>query len=380
MLKERAHFESLSDKEKTYYQAYRLALMKKVEQSWTDKNNWWNKIAQMKEEEIDVLPNEYLRKFGTFILKTEEMQKIVHLENNKDFSGYNEMSTLDRLKTKAELDLEEVEKQRSLRADMSYQYELEGYMKRQPRVDLKKDVGNYNYEQFREYTALYEDSKKKDQEELRQFYKMVKYSRLNQDKNDKSAIAFAKKYRLDLIEIPPEFQEESLEDISIKKDKRTRRPVIRMRTSRDISKYDAWRNYDRQIIKGGGKHACVRKLQIVPADMVKAFGLPSPTETGFQGTGEYHFEDSNLDCFNISEYKKTDFYYGLERPEGDLYYESKKNLAKVPHKREKRWPTIEQFWTSSEPQEFRLSCQDQADFRKFRVWIRKVLAEVADKG
>lgn len=209
---------------------------------------------------------------------------------------------------------------------------------------------------------------------------MVKYSRLNQDKNDKSAIAFAKKYRLDLIEIPPEFQDESLEDIKIKKDKRTRRPIIRMRTSRDISKYDAWRNYDRQIIKSGGKHPCVRKLQLIPADMVKAFGLPSPSETGFQGTGEYHFEDSNLDCFNISEYKKTDFFYGIERPEGDAYYESKKNLAKPPHKREKRWPTIEQFWTSTEPQEFRLSCQDQADFRKFRVWVRKVLAEVADKG
>jgi hypothetical protein len=143
---------------------------------------------------------------------------------------------------------------------MSYQYELEGYMKRQPRVDLKKDVGNYNYEQFREYTALYEESKKKDDEELRQFYKMVKYARLNKDKNDKSAMAFAKKYRLDLIEIPPEFQDEGLEDINIKKDKRTRRPVIRMRTSRDISKYDAWRNYDRQIIKGGGKHPCIRKL------------------------------------------------------------------------------------------------------------------------
>jgi hypothetical protein len=58
-------------------------------------------------------------------------------------------------------------------------------------------------------------------------------------------MAFAKKYRLDLIEIPPEFQDEGLDDIIIKKDKRTRRPTIRMRTSRDISKYDAWRCYDR---------------------------------------------------------------------------------------------------------------------------------------
>jgi hypothetical protein len=82
---------------------------------------------------------------------------------------------------------------------------------------------------------------------------MVKYARLNADKGDKSALSFAKKYRLDLIEIPPEFQEESLDDIAIKKDKRSRRTIIRMRTNRDISKYDAWRCYDRQILKGGGK-------------------------------------------------------------------------------------------------------------------------------
>jgi hypothetical protein len=82
---------------------------------------------------------------------------------------------------------------------------------------------------------------------------MVKYARLNVDKGDKSALSFANKYRLDLIEIPPEFQEESLDDIAIKKDKRSRRTIIRMRTNRDISKYDAWRCYDRQILKGGGK-------------------------------------------------------------------------------------------------------------------------------
>jgi hypothetical protein len=133
-------------------------------------------------------------------------------------------------------------------------------------------------------------------------------------------------------------------------------------------------------LKSGGKHPCVRKVQLIPADLIKAFGMPSPSETGFEGTGEYHFEDNNLDCFNISDYKKTDFYYGIPRPEGDEYYESKKNLAKPPHKREKKWPSVEEFWSSTDPQEFRLSCQDQADFRKFRVWIRKILAEVSEKG
>lgn len=133
-------------------------------------------------------------------------------------------------------------------------------MQRQPRLDLKKHVGNYNYEQFREYTALYEKAKKRDTEELRQFYKMVKYARLNKDKGDGSAMAFAKRFNLDLIEIPEEFQNEPLDDIVIKKDKRTRREIIRNRSNRDLSKYDAWRCYDRTLLKGGGKQRCIRKI------------------------------------------------------------------------------------------------------------------------
>ena len=97
---------------------------------------------------------------------------------------------------------------------------------------------------------------------------------------------------------------------------------------------------------------------MIPADLVKLFGLPSPTETGFEGSGEYHFEDNNLDVFNICDYKQTDFYWGMNRPEGDAYYESKENLSKPPHKRDRKWPTVQEFWESTEPKEFRLSCQD----------------------
>ena len=153
-----------------------------------------------------------------------------------------------------------------------YDYTLDNYMMRQPRLDLSKH--QYNYEQFREYTALYEEAKAKDDESVRQFYKMVKYSTENKDKNDKSAIAFAKTFRLDLIQIPDEYKDEGIDDIVIKKDKRTRRPIIRNRTSRDISKYDAWRVHDRELMKGGGKQRCIRKLMIPPASLVKAFGFP----------------------------------------------------------------------------------------------------------
>ena len=53
---------------------------------------------------------------------------------------------------------------------------------------------------------------------------MVKYSIENLNKGDRSAIAFAKKFRLDLIEIPEEYKDISIDDVVVKKDKRTRRP------------------------------------------------------------------------------------------------------------------------------------------------------------
>jgi hypothetical protein len=41
----------------------------------------------------------------------------------------------------------------------------------------------------------------------------------------------------------------------------------------------------------------------VPADLVKTFGMPGISRTGYDGTGEYDFEDSNLDCFNLADYR-----------------------------------------------------------------------------
>ena len=148
---------------------------------------------------------------------------------------------------------------------------------------------------------------------------MVKYTQANLEKKDKSALAFAKKFRMDLITIPEEFKDETLEDIKIKKDKRTRRTMIRNRTNKDIRNYDAWRVLDREFMKTGGKMQCTRKIMLVPAHLLKAFGMPSDGRTGFDGTGEYDFEDNNLDLFNIAEYRKTQFYHGFNRE--DEYYE-----------------------------------------------------------
>ena len=103
--REKAVYDSLSEKEKQYFQAYRLSLVKTMEESWKDNKNWWNKIATMTDDEIETLPNEYIRKFGSFIIRFEEMQQVAHTEVNKSLGGmHDQVKNLEALETQQEKD------------------------------------------------------------------------------------------------------------------------------------------------------------------------------------------------------------------------------------------------------------------------------------
>jgi hypothetical protein len=84
-------------------------------------------------------------------------------------------------------------------------------MSRQPRATVREK--NYNFEQFREYTAMYEAARVKDTENSEQFYKHVKYVKNRVDENGKPKDIgnmvvrdFLAKFQLDKIEIPEEFK------------------------------------------------------------------------------------------------------------------------------------------------------------------------------
>ena len=106
---------------------------------------------------------------------------------------------------------------------------------------------------------------------------------------------------------------------------------------------------------------------IAPVDLIKIFGSPDQGTFGEETTGEYLFEDNNLDMFMLFDSKQTDYYHGMNRE--DSFYESPKNLRLPMHKRKRKWPTIEEFWASKEPKQFKLVCDDQADVRKFKRWL-----------
>jgi hypothetical protein len=114
---------------------------------------------------------------------------------------------------------------------------------------------------------------------------------------------------------------------------------------------------------------------VPPALLIRAFGHPGPSRSGFVTTGEFDFEDQNFDVYNLCDFKKTQGYWGLNQD--DKYYE--KYVNKAPHKREHRWPTVEEFWSSMEPAEFKIYATDMADWRKFKLWLKKTCLASADQ-
>ena len=56
--------------------------MKHFEDEMANPDKWWNKLRHITEEELDVLPDSYINKFGVYLDKTREMQKISAWERN----------------------------------------------------------------------------------------------------------------------------------------------------------------------------------------------------------------------------------------------------------------------------------------------------------
>lgn len=219
------------------------------------------------------------------------------------------------------------------------------YMKRQPRINPKEL--SYNFEQYSRYSRMISRASRVDDEKSTNFYKMVKYVKKNIDNTSDSVVydfTVRKGFMPDLIEIPEEFEDVPIADVKPKDFARrsSNKKFIRTRTNKDMTNYDAWRCHDRQAVVVDHKSPNVAKFWIAPADLKKLFGVPDPPSLGIMGTGEYNFEDSNLDCFRLFDFKQTDMFHGLNRE--DEFYTGPKNMRKPLHKRKRKWPSVEQFW------------------------------------
>lgn len=164
---------------------------------------------------------------------------------------------------------------------------------------------------------------KVDDAKSTKFYKMVKYVKKNIDNKGDAIVrdfTVIKGYDPDLIEMPEEFADLPIADVSPKDfaKRQSNKKLVRTRTSKDMTNYDAWRCHDRSVYMADIKHPNVAKFWLAPADLIKVLGIPDRPQHGIFSTGEYNFEDNNLDCYKLYDYKQTDLYRGLNRE--DEYY------------------------------------------------------------
>ena len=97
--------DSLSSRQKAFLRADRLALLESKGAEFTNEANWWNKLKTMTDDEIELMPYGFIKKYGTFMLKINEHAQIAHVDENKAFRGrWDEIKRMDKLMTNPEKD------------------------------------------------------------------------------------------------------------------------------------------------------------------------------------------------------------------------------------------------------------------------------------
>eukprot|EP00356_Strombidium_inclinatum_P003886 CAMPEP_0170495566 /NCGR_PEP_ID=MMETSP0208-20121228/17279_1 /TAXON_ID=197538 /ORGANISM="Strombidium inclinatum, Strain S3" /LENGTH=431 /DNA_ID=CAMNT_0010771849 /DNA_START=98 /DNA_END=1389 /DNA_ORIENTATION=- len=367
-----------------FLKADRVAVTKLMQEEALDPNHWFNKFKTISEEEMDLLPDTFMRKYTAMGRTILEHRDFTHMTESKNKNNWwNQVKDLEELQTNEQKQEDEdfMELRTNQRENELGDFDWTGYMTRQPRYNHR--AKNFNFEDFYRFTQTYEQARELDEENSKQFYKLVKYVKNQLANSEDPRIAqrnlvvrdFLKKYRIDLIEIPEEFQDlEVEEDFNPKRRSRTQRKRVYTRSDRSLKDYDVWRCHDRQLLVAEAGQKAVCKITVAPSLLKRAFGQPDESDLGFKCTGYYDFEDTFLDLFRLMEYKQTDYTHGLARePE---YYETKKNMKKPYHKRKRPYPTVDEFWNSDEPVAFRLLASHHADWRRFRRWIRSHFVEV----
>lgn len=337
----------------------------------TDPNSWWNKVKQITFDEGKSMPHNYLVKYIDMMNYSQEYYDSIRIDSRDCDPRYAAHKDIWTLMTDKQREAKAFKL--SLRVDVvdSPSKMDPNLLKVQPR---NVNIPNYNFEQYREFTKLYNTQMEKDRQKQYQIKRIFKYIKENPDQ----PISKSWKRRLLYGEKADDYNIDKFVDPSVSIDgfkppisKRLRRVYIRTRTSRDITNYDCWRCYDRKLVVENSHLSPTSKIQLTPTELIHCFGTPLWYPRP-QCSGEYVFEDNNLDIFMIAEPHSTTFSRGDNK--ADEYYEEQlKRLKK--HKREPRYPTPEQFWASDTPKTFFLYAPPHAEYRKFKVWIRNMIRE-----
>ena len=95
--------DNIDDKTRVQLEAMRKAQLVQEEKHQNDPNLWWNRINNMSERELDLLPINFLRKYGTFMHKIQENFALNKLEENWAYENrFEQVKNMKALETNEE--------------------------------------------------------------------------------------------------------------------------------------------------------------------------------------------------------------------------------------------------------------------------------------
>lgn len=356
-------------------EALKKAYAMKQEKLDKDPNSWWNRVKDMAFSEAKDLPEKDITRYVNMMNRIKYFQEELHIIRRDMDPRFQEHLDLNRLITDREREertLIQARKTDELISPNELSPELN---KKQPR---NTKMENYNFEQFTEFTRLYERKMEEDRQKQYEAKRIFKYIKENPDQ----AISKSWKRRLlfgensDPVNIEP-FVDDSVDIKGFKPPatRRFRRQIIRTRTSRDITNFDCWRVTDRNMYLDEPHRTPVSKITVSPKQLIHVFGDPH-WNVSPETTGVYLFEDNKLDLYVVAEPHSTTATRGPNKDQ-EYYDEQRKKFHKK--RREQPLPNLEEFWYEDVPRVFFIHATPYAEFRKFKVWLRKTLEDNKDK-
>ena len=95
--------ERFTERQRTFLKARHLALLDVQSEDMKSNDLWWNRLKNMTDEELEIMPYSWTKKYGTFITSIMQAQERHKREQGAMFEDrYERIKNLDKLKTDAE--------------------------------------------------------------------------------------------------------------------------------------------------------------------------------------------------------------------------------------------------------------------------------------
>ena len=98
-----------------------------------DETNWWHTLKTMSDEDLELLPYSFMKKYGSFVKKLKEYEIMVKTEESKAYKGrFEEIRGLHKLMTNEEkAAIEEFKADNLAHGENDIDdYEMTGYLSR----------------------------------------------------------------------------------------------------------------------------------------------------------------------------------------------------------------------------------------------------------